>query len=123
MADLPPIEADEASLLRVLSNLIGNAVKFSHDRGRVAIRARAADKELVLSVQDEGIGIPSDALARVFERFSQVDASSTRQHGGTGLGLYITRQLVEAHGGRVWVESEVGRGSTISFSLPLDVAA
>jgi signal transduction histidine kinase len=76
------------------------------------------DEKLQVSVSDSGIGIPEDKLGRVFERFYQVDGSATRKFGGAGLGLAIVRRIVEAHGGRIWVESQVGRGSTFSFTLP-----
>jgi len=121
--DLPVVEGDRERLGRVLTNLIGNAIKFSEAAGTITVRARVEGPELVVSVQDEGIGIPSKALPRLFERFYQVDSSSTRQQRGTGLGLYISKQIVEAHGGRIWVKSKVGEGSTFSFAVPVSVSA
>jgi len=103
----------------VLANLVSNAIKFSEDGGTIMVRARVEGPELVVSVQDQGIGIAPEALPHLFERFCQVNGTGTRQRGGTGLGLYISRQIVEAHGGRIWVESRVGRGSTFSFAIPV----
>jgi PAS domain S-box-containing protein len=120
--DLPTIEGDREQLGRVLTNLVGNAIKFSDVPGEITIAARADGPEVVVSVQDQGIGIPEEALPHLFERFYQVDSSSTRERGGTGLGLHISKQIVEAHGGRIWVESKVGEGSTFSFAIPASVS-
>jgi len=117
--DLPGVVGDNERLGQVLTNLVGNAIKFSDPDTTVAIRARVDGPELVVSVQDQGIGIPREALPRLFERFYQANSSSTRSRGGTGLGLYISKQIVEAHGGRIWVESAVGQGSTFSFAIPI----
>ena len=122
-ADLPAVEGDEGYLGRVVANLVDNAIKFSEGGGTVTIRARTEGPELVVSVQDHGIGIPQDALSRLFERFYQANSSTTRSRGGTGLGLYISKQIVEAHGGRIWVESVVGQGSTFSFAIPVCASA
>jgi signal transduction histidine kinase len=118
-ADLPPVEGDSERLGQVLANLVSNAIKFSGDGGTIMVRARVEGPELVVSVQDQGIGIATEALPHLFERFYQVDSSGTRWRGGTGLGLYISRQIVEAHGSRIWVDSNVGEGSTFSFALPM----
>jgi len=118
-ADLPPVEGDTERLGQVLANLVSNAIKFSEAGGRIMVRARVEGPELVVSVQDQGIGIATEALPHLFERFYQADDSGTRWQGGTGLGLYISRQIVEAHGGRIWVDSNVGEGSTFSFALPM----
>ncbi len=118
-ADLPPVEGDTERLGQVLANLVSNAIKFSEAGGRIMVRARVEGPELVVSVQDQGIGIATEALPHLFERFYQADDSGTRWRGGTGLGLYISRQIVEAHGGRIWVDSNVGEGSTFSFALPM----
>ena len=124
--DLPPdisaIEGDNERLGQVLTNLVSNAVKFGDPGTTIAIRARVLGPELVVSVQDQGIGIPEGALFRLFERFYQADSSSTRSRGGTGLGLYISKQIVEAHGGRIWVESTAGEGSTFSFAIPVSAS-
>nr|MBC7244593.1 response regulator [Chloroflexota bacterium] len=117
--DLPVVLGDKERLKQVIRNLIHNAIKFTPKKGHVTISAKLEKRWLVTSVQDDGIGIPAGALPHMFERFYQVDGSNTRRVGGTGLGLYICKQIVTAHGGEIWVESEVGKGSTFSFSLPL----
>jgi signal transduction histidine kinase len=116
--------ADHVKLKQILINLIGNAVKFTPDDGEIRVkveetRGKRGDR-VVFSVKDTGIGIPEDQLEAVFESFRQVDGSHTRTHGGTGLGLAISRQLVEMHGGKIWVESEPGEGSEFKFWLPAD---
>jgi len=116
---LPPVWGDPNRLEQVVVNLLDNAIKFTPREGAVTVRGRVLEGELVIEVQDTGPGIPADALDRLFTRFYQVDASSTRRAGGIGLGLSISQQIVEAHGGRIWVESEVGKGSTFSFTVPL----
>ncbi len=115
--DLPNIRADRARLEQVLVNLIHNAVKFTCKGGEVALLAEAVEGGIRFGVRDTGIGIPSDDVPRVFERFYRVDKSRTGS--GTGLGLSIARHIVEAHEGRIWVESEEGRGSTFYFSIPV----
>jgi two-component system phosphate regulon sensor histidine kinase PhoR len=115
---VPPIRGDEARLGQVFLNLVHNAVKFSPDGGRVTVGVADAGDELVASVRDQGVGIPRTAISRIFERFYKVDRARVRG-GGTGLGLSIARHVVEQHGGRIWVESEEGRGSTFSFALPV----
>jgi signal transduction histidine kinase/HAMP domain-containing protein len=115
--ELPAVFADPSKTRQVLANLMSNAVKFT-DRGGVLLEARAQDGWVSVSVSDSGIGIPSDALGYIFDEFRQVDSSATRRYGGTGLGLAITRRLVELQGGRIWVESELGQGSTFHFTLP-----
>ncbi|MEM7354245.1 MAG: two-component regulator propeller domain-containing protein, partial [Acidobacteriota bacterium] len=116
-AELPAALADESRLQQVLYNLIGNAIKFS-EMGTIEVSAAPADGELVVRVADQGIGISADKQDSIFEAFEQADASVQREYGGTGLGLAVTRQLVELHGGRLWLESVVGEGSTFFFSLP-----
>jgi signal transduction histidine kinase len=119
-ADLPVGRGDERRITQVLMNLVGNAIKFT-DAGEVAVRVTAPDGMFVASVADTGPGIPEDQQQRIFEEFQQVDSSSTRKKGGTGLGLAIAKRIVELHGGHIWVESTVGKGSTFSFSLPVRV--
>jgi PAS domain S-box-containing protein len=116
-ATLPEIDVDKERLEQVMFNLLGNAVKFSNDGSEVTVRAEVKEHDLLVQVTDQGIGIPRDAMPRLFQRFYRVEASSSI--GGSGLGLYISRQIIEAHGGRIWVESEPAVGSTFSFTLPL----
>jgi len=118
--DLPAGRGDERRLTQVLLNLTGNAIKFT-DAGKVSIDARAADGSFVVSVTDTGPGISDADQLRIFEEFQQADSSSTRAKGGSGLGLSISRRIVELHGGRLWVESELGHGSTFYFTVPLRV--
>ncbi|MDX1696623.1 MAG: 7TM diverse intracellular signaling domain-containing protein, partial [Ketobacteraceae bacterium] len=115
--DLPLVSADEGRVYQILYNLIGNAIKFTQS-GTVRVAGKAESGELVISVHDTGIGIEADKYEEVFRAFEQADSSIDREFGGTGLGLAITRQLVELHGGRIWVVSEPGRGSCFSFTLP-----
>ena len=120
---LPTVSADARRLDQVLANLIGNAIKFTPEGGRVVVSvlALSGDKPAVqVVVSDTGVGIPADAIPRLFERFYQVDHSATRKAGGTGLGLYITKRIVEGLGGKVGVESAPGRGSRFWFILPVD---
>jgi signal transduction histidine kinase/HAMP domain-containing protein len=117
--DLPSVVADERRVRQVLLNLVSNAAKFTEE-GSIRVSARADEDEVVVSVADTGSGIAPEELDEIFEPFTQVDASTTREHGGTGLGLTISHSFVQLHGGRMWVESELGVGSTFSFSLPLE---
>ena len=117
---LPFAMADRSKVEMVLNNLLTNAISYSPDASRVMVRiADPATDELVVSVIDEGIGIPEQHLARVFDRFYQVDASDGRKVYGRGLGLYICKRLLELQGGRIWVESKEGHGSCFSFTLPV----
>jgi signal transduction histidine kinase len=111
------VRADDARLQQILTNLLGNAVKFT-ERGRIVVRATVRDDRIEISVQDTGIGIAPEIRERIFESFEQGDGSSVRTYGGTGLGLAVTKKLVELHGGRVAVRSELGVGSTFVFDLP-----
>jgi signal transduction histidine kinase len=119
--DLPLCVGDGKRITQCLMNLAGNALKFTQE-GRVEIRVERDGERLVFAVSDTGIGIPTDQLDNIFEEFRQADATVSRDFGGTGLGLSITRKLVELHGGRIWVESVPGKGSTFSFSIPMTVA-
>ena len=117
--DCPPVLADENRLQQVLINLIGNSVKFT-DAGEVRIMASPSSRgELEIRILDSGIGIPADKLERIFESFEQVEGDSARKYGGTGIGLAITRQLIELHGGKIWVTSSLGDGSCFYFTLPI----
>jgi len=119
--DLPLAYGDGKRITQCLTNLVGNALKFTK-QGRVAIHARRDGDEIVYSVADTGIGIPANQLDQIFGEFRQVDASISREFGGSGLGLSITKTFVELHGGHIWVESEPGRGSTFHFAIPLRAA-
>ena len=116
---LPLVAADEPKLVQVLTNLVDNAVKYSPDGGRVGIRLESGGGRLRLSVEDEGLGIPAGEQERIFEKFYRLDPNLTRGVGGTGLGLYICRALVERMGGRISVRSAEGAGSTFTVELPL----
>ncbi len=118
-SDLPPIKADRDRLTQVASNLLSNAVKYSPTGGQITVTTRADGDQLRLDVRDEGLGIPPDALETIFERYSRVDSQATKDIPGTGLGLPIVRQIVQLHGGKVWAESELGRGSVFHVLLPL----
>ena len=117
---LPSVRGDAALLRDVLQNLLDNAIQYTPARGHISVAATAGPREAVVSVADTGIGIPLADSERIFERFYRVDAARSREAGGTGLGLSIAKHIVEAHGGKLWVESTVGQGSKFSFSLPLD---
>ncbi|MEO8027748.1 MAG: ATP-binding protein, partial [Bryobacteraceae bacterium] len=117
----PRLLGDPLRLRQIVANLLNNAVKFT-DKGRIRVGARAQwtgdDCHLLIEVADTGAGIPDEKISTIFEKFTQADGSISRKYGGTGLGLAITRRLVDMHGGRMWVESKVGRGSTFSVLLP-----
>jgi GAF domain-containing protein len=116
---LPPVWADPKYLQQVFDNLLGNAIKFSPDGGKITVCIREEGEYLRVAVSDTGIGIHEDHLERIFERFYQVNGSSTRLFGGTGLGLALVKKAIEAHGGKVWAESQLGQGSTFFFTLPI----
>ncbi len=115
--------ADPDRIARVVINLVGNAVKFTPAGKRVIISASRTGDESIIRVEDEGRGIPPDAIERVFERFTQVARGDAVEKGGSGLGLTIARAIVMAHGGRIWVASELGKGSSFSFALSLDTVS
>jgi PAS domain S-box-containing protein len=117
--DFPPMHGDYERIRMVLTNLVSNAVKYSPDGGTIRIGAKAEDELAIIYVADKGIGIPPEEQQRIFQRFYRVDNRLRRETQGTGIGLYLTRSIVEAHGGRIWVESQVGRGSRFLFTLPL----
>jgi hypothetical protein len=117
--DLPVLKADHQRIFQVLVNLVSNAIKFSAEGQRVVVRAFPAGDQLRCEVVDQGVGIASEHLPRLFQRFSQLETGNTRSAGGTGLGLSISKALVEAHGGRIGVESAPGQGSIFWFTLPL----
>jgi signal transduction histidine kinase len=118
---LATVHADERKVKQVLLNLLSNALKFTPEGGRIDVRARVFDSSAEISVTDTGVGIAPEDQATVFEEFRQVGATSKKVEG-TGLGLAISRKFIELHGGRIWVESQVGKGSTFAFTVPLKTA-
>jgi signal transduction histidine kinase/DNA-binding response OmpR family regulator/TolA-binding protein len=116
--DIPLIDADENRFQQILYNLIGNAIKFT-DQGKITLTAEKKEKTILFNVSDTGIGIPNDKLDLIFKSFEQLDGTETRSYGGTGLGLAVTKQLVELHGGSIGVHSIPGEGSVFSFELPI----
>ena len=116
---LPTIRADPLRLQQVLWNLLSNAIKFTSRHGRIVIRVEREPERFLVSVEDDGIGIPESELPHVFERFRQVDGSPTRRYPGMGIGLSLARSLVELHGGTIRAESVVGHGSRFVFTLPI----
>jgi signal transduction histidine kinase len=119
-SELPPGRGDGRRLTQVLINLVGNAIKFT-DAGEVAIKAEANNGAFHVSVRDTGPGISAADQAKLFQEFQQADNAITRKKGGTGLGLAISKRIIEMHGGRIWVESQLGQGSTFAFTLPVVV--
>ena len=118
--NLPPARGDDRRLTQVLLNLVGNAIKFT-DAGEVAVKAAASNGGYTISVRDTGPGIAEADQAKIFDEFQQADSTQTKAKGGTGLGLSIAKRIIEMHGGKLWVESSLGAGSTFSFTVPLRV--
>ncbi len=116
--EVPVILADERRIRQVILNLVGNAAKFT-DEGFIRVAAIHDDREVIITVEDSGVGIPEEKFDEVFAEFRQVDSSSTRRYGGTGLGLPVSKKFVEAHGGRIWFTSHVGEGTTFYVALPI----
>jgi signal transduction histidine kinase len=121
--DLPLVDADPQRVGQVLGNLLSNGLTYTPSGGGIVVGARARESEVEISVRDTGAGIPAEDIPYVFERFYRADKSRSRATGGAGLGLAIARQLVEAHGGRIWVESTEGQGSTFTFALPISISS
>ena len=119
VAELPDIAGDRRRLAEILQNLLDNATQYTLAGGRITVSAEARDTDVIFTVSDTGIGIPKSDQSRIFERFYRVDAARSREAGGTGLGLAIAKHLVEVHGGRIWVDSEIGQGSKFHFSVPI----
>jgi signal transduction histidine kinase/uncharacterized membrane protein len=119
-ANLPPARGDDRRLTQVLLNLVGNAIKFT-DAGEVAVKAAASNGAYTITVRDTGPGIAEADQAKIFDEFQQADSTQTKAKGGTGLGLSIAKRIIEMHGGKLWVESSLGAGSTFSFTVPLRV--
>lgn len=118
-SQLPDVAGDHRRIQEVLQNLLDNAIQYTLPGGKIVLNAEAQSGEVVFTVVDTGIGIPRADQPRIFERFYRVDVARSREAGGTGLGLSIAKHLVEAHGGRIWVESELGEGSKFHFSIPI----
>jgi signal transduction histidine kinase len=116
---LPLAAIDSARILQVLINLISNAIKFTPTHGKVVVCVERLGEDLYFAVRDTGVGVPSDKLGSIFERFAQVDRDDRR---GVGLGLYISKCIVQGHAGRIWAESKVGEGSTFCFTVPISAA-
>ena len=116
------VVADERKVRQVVLNLLSNAVKFTPEGGRVAVGLTQGEGEVEIAVSDTGIGIAPEDQAAVFEEFRQVGSDQARKSEGTGLGLALARRFVELHGGRIWLASEIGKGSTFTFSLPTRAA-
>jgi histidine kinase len=122
-SNLPAVQADHDRLSQVLTNLIGNALQYTPEGGKVTVLTAPVGNEVLVSVADTGVGIASEHLAQIFNRFYRVDKSRSRAGGGSGIGLTIARFLVEAHGGRIWAESPgADQGSTFTFTLPITTA-
>ena len=109
---------DGDRVLQALTNLVGNAIKFTAPGGSIQLEVVRRDEEVEVTVRDEGRGIPGEQLDAVFDRLHQVDAQADQAKGGAGLGLTITRHIIEAQGGRIWAESQVGTGTSFRFTLP-----
>ncbi|MBR1658913.1 MAG: diguanylate cyclase, partial [Oscillospiraceae bacterium] len=117
--ELPMIRGDRARIEQVLINMISNAIKYTHDGGRIRMTAGVGDGSVWCSVKDNGVGIPKEDVGRVFERFYRVDKARSRESGGTGLGLSIAYEIVERHGGDIRVQSQKNKGTTITVTLPI----
>lgn len=117
--ELPLIRGDRMRIEQVLINMVSNAIKYTHDGGRIRMTAGVKDESVWCSVRDNGIGIPKEDVTRVFERFYRVDKARSRESGGTGLGLSIAYEIVERHGGRIDIQSQKGKGTTITVTLPI----
>ncbi|GAB4265031.1 MAG: hypothetical protein Kow0080_04780 [Candidatus Promineifilaceae bacterium] len=115
------VHIDKQRMMQVMDNLLGNAMKFSPDGGTITVKLEEDDQFVTVCVSDEGIGVPKDKQDRIFDRFYQVDGSSRRRFGGTGIGLAIVKRIINAHHGRIWLESEVGKGSSFYFALPVSL--
>lgn len=116
--DIPTIVADSDKVDQIFTNLVSNSIKYAPNGGMITISAKKSNGAIQMAVSDQGMGIPKEHLDKVFDRFHRIDNRDTRKVGGTGIGLYLVKALVEAHGGKIWVESEVGKGSSFIFELP-----
>jgi two-component system phosphate regulon sensor histidine kinase PhoR len=116
--DLPTVQADRERIQQVVGNILHNAIKFTPPSGQIRITTTVKDQSVLVQIADSGIGISKEDLVHVFERFFKADKSRT--HEGSGLGLAIAKHIIQAHNGKIWVDSQEGRGSTFSFSLPIE---
>lgn len=108
-------------MTQVIDNIISNALKYSPEGGKVRFSVREKEGELLVSISDEGMGIPKENVERIFDRFYRVDRARSRAMGGTGLGLAISKEMINAHGGRIWAQSRYGKGTSIYFTLPYEI--
>lgn len=116
--EIPMIVADSDKVDQILTNLVSNSIKYAPNGGMITVSGKRVDGAVRMAVTDEGMGIPKEHLEKIFDRFHRIDNRDTRKVGGTGIGLYLVKHLVESHGGKIWVESEVGKGSSFIFELP-----
>lgn len=114
------VDIDTDKLTQVMDNIISNALKYSPDGGNIRFGVTVHDNMLRVMISDDGMGIPKENVGRIFDRFYRVDRARARSMGGTGLGLAIAREMIEAHGGKIWAESEEGHGTTVFFTLPYE---
>jgi signal transduction histidine kinase len=113
------IEADERKLKQIMFNLLSNAVKFTRKGGLISVAVKKINENIEISVKDTGIGIKPEDIQKLFKEFTQLESVYTKKYGGTGLGLALSKKLIELHGGKIWVESEYGRGSKFTFTVPV----
>lgn len=119
IAKLPELRADKDRLVQVLNNLIDNAIKFTPEKGKITIDAEKQKQDILIKIRDTGIGVSGENLGKLFQPFFQADSNYNRKYKGTGLGLTICKRIIEQHGGKIWVESQLGKGSTFYFTLPI----
>jgi len=112
------IKGDEEKINEIFSNMVLNAIDFVPEKGKIGIHATESDDMVLFSVKDDGIGIPKNKIGNMFKKFYQADTAATRKHGGSGLGLAICKGFVEGMGGKIWLESEEGKGTTFFFTIP-----
>ncbi|WP_445475196.1 PAS domain S-box protein [Methanococcoides methylutens] len=117
--DLPMVKADREKLTKMLTNLLDNAIKFTDPGGQIMFEVQEEENFIHIKINDTGIGIPKELIPNLFQRFYQIDASTKRKYGGNGLGLYISKSIVDAHNGQIWIESEMGVGTTVHVRLPI----
>lgn len=110
-------------MIQVIDNIINNAIKYSPDGGKITVSMKTTDTQMILSISDEGLGIPKKDLPKIFDRFYRVDKARSRAQGGSGLGLAIAKEIIKQHNGFIWAKSEYGKGSTFTIVLPYDKEA